>query len=114
MLGNPPGMVIKAAEAKAIKFDLDPKGGADAKSELPMHDLTTPLAVSLVRLKRKRITGLSGMWIPWSAITISMAGIIRNGTSPQRLRCSSLRKHEAFPARQGAKRPCRSWSLPSK
>jgi len=40
MLGNQPGMLLKSADAKTIKFDFDPKCGVDAKSEMHMHALT--------------------------------------------------------------------------
>jgi hypothetical protein len=40
MLGNQPGMLLKSADAKTIKFDFDPKCGVDAKSETHMHALT--------------------------------------------------------------------------
>lgn len=40
MLGNQPGMLLKSADAKSLKFDFDPKCGVDAKSEMHMHALT--------------------------------------------------------------------------
>ncbi len=40
MLGNQPGMLLKSADAKTIKFDFDPKCGVDPKSEMHMHALT--------------------------------------------------------------------------
>src|SRR5215469_8674412 len=40
MLGNQPGMLLKSADAKVLKFDFDPKCGVDAKSEMHMHALT--------------------------------------------------------------------------
>jgi hypothetical protein len=40
MLGNQPGMVLKSADPKSLKFDFDPKCGVDEKSEMHMHALT--------------------------------------------------------------------------
>src|SRR6266704_6671486 len=40
MLGNQPGMLLKSADAKTIKFDFDPKCGLDEKSGMHMHALT--------------------------------------------------------------------------
>jgi hypothetical protein len=40
MLGNQPGMALKSADSKSLKFDFDPKCGVDEKSEMHMHALT--------------------------------------------------------------------------
>jgi hypothetical protein len=40
MLGNQPGMALKSADSKSLKFDFDPKCGVDDKSEMHMHALT--------------------------------------------------------------------------
>ena len=40
MLGNRPGMLLKAADAKTLQFDLDPACGVNAQSETHMHALT--------------------------------------------------------------------------
>jgi hypothetical protein len=44
MLGNRPGMVLKSADAKTLKFDFDPKCGMNAKAEMHMHSLTITFA----------------------------------------------------------------------
>jgi hypothetical protein len=40
VLGNRPGMVLKSADAKSIKFDFDKGCGVDPKKESHMHALT--------------------------------------------------------------------------
>src|SRR6266498_1969686 len=39
MLANRPGMLLKSADAKTLRFDFDPACGVDAKSETHMHSL---------------------------------------------------------------------------
>src|SRR5438876_10225293 len=39
MLANRPGMLLKSADAKTLRFDFDPACGLDAKSEMHMHSL---------------------------------------------------------------------------
>lgn len=38
-LGNQPGMALKSADAKTLKFDFDPTCGVDAKKDMHMHSL---------------------------------------------------------------------------
>src|SRR6185503_10273137 len=40
MLGNRPGMVLKSADAKTIKFAFDETCGINAKEESHMHSMT--------------------------------------------------------------------------
>jgi hypothetical protein len=39
ILGNHPGMALKSADAKTLKFDFDDTCGVDAKNEMHMHSL---------------------------------------------------------------------------
>jgi hypothetical protein len=39
MLGNQPGMVLKSADAKTLKFDFDAMCGVNAKKDTHMHSL---------------------------------------------------------------------------
>jgi len=39
-LANRPGMLLKSADGKSLKFDFDPTCGVDAKTEMHMHALT--------------------------------------------------------------------------
>ena len=40
VLANRPGMLLKSADGKSLKFDFDPTCGVDEKSEMHMHALT--------------------------------------------------------------------------
>ena len=40
MLGNRPGMLLKASDDKTLKFDFDATCGVDDKSEMHMHSLS--------------------------------------------------------------------------